>query len=277
MPGEYLDLALSFPYGRPDVEALVAGSDGYWRMDTMGISQGERPLIRVSNDYGTPEGSRPGLYVVARQHAGEVSGSWVLDGFLREIQMLGAEAPLIWAVPLTNIDGIEQGDYGKDNFPYDLNRAWGRPPMRHETLVFQNDMQRWVTRCRPVLGIDFHAPGACETAGIYTYAPDPALDRAAYNAVIPWIEEVEAALGPEYAAESFARVARYPSRWETPNFRKYGWPNLGVPCMTFENPYAMIQDRTLTREDYREAGARIARAIAKVMAAEFYSVGEDNV
>lgn len=265
MRGATLDVATAYPYGRPELEALVDASDGYWRMDTIGVSQGERPLIRVSNDYGTPESRRPGLYVMARQHAGEVSGSWVLDGFLRAMQSMGAEAPLVWAVPLTNIDGIEQGDYGKDNFPYDLNRAWGQPPMRHETLVFQNDMQRWVTRCRPMLGIDFHAPGACETAGIYTYVPDPEVDRAAYNAIVRWVEEVEASLEADYAAESFARVARYPSRWETPSFRKYGWPNLGVPCITFENPYAMINGRTLTREAYREAGGRIARAIARVI------------
>jgi hypothetical protein len=271
MSGAYLDVATCYPYGRPELAALVAESDGYWRADTIGVSQGGRPLIRVSNDYGAPEGRRPGLYVVARQHAAEVSGSWVLDGFLREIQAMdasrgGATVPLVWAVPLTNIDGIEQGDYGKDNFPYDLNRAWGRPPMRHETLVFQNDVQRWVTRCRPLLGIDFHAPGACETSGIYTYVPDFEVDRAAYNAVMPWVSEVAAALGGDYAAESFARVARYPSRWETPSFRNYGWPSLGVPCITFENPYAMINGRALTQEAYRDAGARIARAIVKVMA-----------
>jgi hypothetical protein len=267
-PSTYVDIAFCYPYGRSELQALIAESEGYWRKDTIGVSQGGRPLIRISNDYGAPEGRRPGLYLVARQHAGEVPGSWVLDGFLREIQTMGARAPLIWAVPLTNIDGIEQGDYGKDNFPYDLNRAWGHPPMRHETLVFQNDMQRWVTRCKPALGIDFHAPGACETSGIYTYVPDLEEDRAAYNAVMPWVAEVESALAGSYAAESFARVARYPSRWETPSFRNYGWPNLGVPCITFENPYALIDGRVLTREAYREAGARMARAIARVIVSE---------
>jgi hypothetical protein len=265
MPRSVLDVATCYPYGRPELQALIAESDGYWRTDTIGVSQGERPLIRISNDYGAPEGRRPGLYLVARQHAGEVPGSWVLDGFLRELQAMDARAPLVWAVPLTNLDGIEQGDYGKDNFPYDLNRAWGHPPMRHETLVFQNDMQRWVMRCNPMLGIDFHAPGACETSGIYAYVPDLEADRAAYNAVMPWAAEVESALSGSYAAESFARMARYPSRWETPSFRMYGWPKLGVPCITFENPYAMINNRMLTREAYREAGARIARAVTRVI------------
>jgi hypothetical protein len=159
-PEPFVDVAYCYPYGRSDVDTLLSETDGYWRADTIGVSQEGRPLIRLSNSYGEVDSNRPGLYLLARQHSGETSGSWVLDGFLRHTASLGDSAPLIWSVPLANIDGVERGDYGKDNFPYDLNRAWGTPPMRHEVLVFQRDMQRWKERCRPVLGIDFHAPGA---------------------------------------------------------------------------------------------------------------------
>jgi hypothetical protein len=260
-PEHYLDLAYCYPYGMDEVRSLREEIDGYWHQDTIGVSQSARPLVRLSNSYGEEGGDRPGLYLLARQHAGEVSGSWVLDGFLRHIAALGADAPLVWAVPLTNIDGIEQGDYGKDNFPYDLNRAWGRPPMRHEVLVFQNDMRRWRDRCKPVLGIDFHAPGACETSGVYAYIPDPNVDRVAHDMMRVWSDHTREALSPKYAAEDFARVARYPSRWETPSFRVYGWHQLGVPCITYENPYAMVGDRVLTIADYREIGAQIAKGV----------------
>ncbi|MGC9347558.1 MAG: hypothetical protein ACP5JG_05415 [Anaerolineae bacterium] len=260
-PEDYLDIAYCYPYGMDEIELLLEETDGYWRPDTIGASQSARPLVRLSNSYGEENGQRPGLYLLARQHAGEVSGSWVLDGFLRHIATLGDDAPLVWAVPLTNIDGVEQGDYGKDNFPYDLNRAWGRPPMRHEVLVFQNDMRRWRDRCKPVLGIDFHAPGACESSGVYAYIPDPNVDRAAHDVVKSWSDRTQATLSPKYAAEDFARVARYPSRWETPSFRSYGWYQLGVPCITYENPYAMVGDHVLTIEDYREIGARIAKGV----------------
>jgi hypothetical protein len=263
-PEDHLDVAYCYPYGMDEVRAFVSEAGKPWRMDTIGVSQGARPLIRLSNNYGRVldegETGRPGLYVTARQHSGETPGSWVLDGFLRHIAALGDDAPLVWAVPLTNIDGVEGGDYGKDNFPYDLNRAWGRPPMRHETLVFQQDMRRWRSRCRPMVGIDFHAPGACETSGVYTYVPDPETDRAAHEVMLTWANWAADALG-DYAAETFARVARYPSRWETPSFRSYGWSSLGVPCITFETPYALVGDHPLTQADYREIGARIARGV----------------
>ena len=41
------------------------------------------------------------------------------------------------------LDDVLSGAYGKDPFPHDLNRAWGDPPMRHETLVMRHDIRRW--------------------------------------------------------------------------------------------------------------------------------------
>jgi hypothetical protein len=258
-----IDVAYCYPYGRPDVEALIADTDGYWRADTIGVSQGGRPLLRLSNEYGQIGSERPGLYLMARQHSGETPGSWVLDGFLRHIASLGSEAPLVWSVPLTNIDGVEGGDYGKDNYPYDLNRAWGRPPMRHEVLIYQRDMQRWAARCRPALAIDFHAPGACETSGIYCYLADPARYPQFYQEALSWTTTIKRALTGQYAAKTFERVADYPSRWETPRFSTYCWEQLGVCGLGIETPYASVGDLVLTREGYREAGARIAQGIVE--------------
>jgi hypothetical protein len=271
-PDQTLDVAYCYPYGMEQIEALVDANHGTWHINTIGVSQSARPLIRLSNSYGSPDGSQLGLYLMARQHSGETPGSWVLDGFLRAIADLGDNAPLVWAVPLSNIDGIEGGDYGKDNFPYDLNRAWGRPPMRHEVAVIQRDMARWCSRCRPVLAIDFHAPGASETGGVYAYVPDPDVDRGAYDAVMRWADWTGDALTSEYAAEDFARVARYPSRWETPSFRGYAWSQIGVPCITYENPYAMAHECVLTQEDYREIGWRICRGVLRGIGCLYESV-----
>ncbi len=267
-PVHQMDVAYCYPYGMDEVRDLVAKTGDVYTMDTIGVSQGARPLVRLSNDYGKEGGQRLGLYLMARQHSGETPGSWVLDGFLRAMAARGGEAPLIWAVPLANIDGVEGGDYGKDNFPYDLNRAWGRPPMRHEISVLQRDVWRWRSRCHPVLAIDFHAPGACEAGGVYVYIPDPDTDRGAHEMMLDWAAWAGDALTPRYAAESFARVARYPSRWETPSFRDYLWTQLGVPCITFETPYALAGERVLTQTDYREIGQHIAEGVMRGLEAK---------
>ena len=148
-PTPAVDIAFCYPYGRDEIDQLLQKSRGYWHRDAIGLSQQGRTIARLSNDYGKPGGRRPGVYLVARQHSGETPGSWVLDGLLQHLSRDSAHAPVTWAVPLTNIDGVIHGDYGKDNFPYDLNRAWGSPPMRHETRVMQQDIRRWKERCRP--------------------------------------------------------------------------------------------------------------------------------
>jgi len=260
-PETFVDVAYCYPYGRPELETLLSETNGYWQADTIGISQGGRPLIRLSNDYGEIGSDRPGLYLIARQHSGESPGSWVLDGFLRHIASTADKTPLVWTIPLTNIDGVECGDYGKDNFPYDLNRAWGSPPMRHEVLVFQRDIQRWKQRCRPALAIDFHAPGACEKAGIYCFIADQEKYPERHQATSKWASAIGSALVPEYAATPFYRVANYKSRWETPNFSSYCWLSHRIAGITIENPYAMVNDLVLTRERYQEAGERIALCI----------------
>lgn len=260
IPADHADLALCYPYGMSEVDTLVRESNGYWRADTIGVSQAGRPLVRLSNDYGQPDGTRPGLYFIARQHSGETPGSWVLDGLLREIASLGEKAPLVWAIPLTNIDGVEQGDYGKDNFPYDLNRAWGSPPMRHEVMVFQGDMNRWRKRCRPALALDFHAPSLCEIDGIYAFLPTPRLYQGLSETASSWAEQMARSLTPQYASTSFCRVGNYASRWETPTFTSY-IARLGICGFTLETAYGAAAGGVLTCQDYRQMGGRIAQAI----------------
>ena len=183
----------------------------------------------------------------------------MLDGLLEGISRSKAANWCVWAIPFAHLDGVLDGDYGKDPFPYDLNRAWGTPPMRHETLVLQRDMQRWAARCRPELLLDLHAPGACQTAGIYTYTTPGESDDARDNQA--WVNVLQQALGAEFAAESFARTATYPSRWTTPTAKDYAQQAFGCAAITIETPYALCGDTVMAPKQYREAGRRLAHGI----------------
>jgi len=262
-PQDRADVAFCYPYGRPELDALVGETGGYWRADTIGLSQGGRPLIRLSNGAGEEGGERAGLYIVARQHSGETPGTWLLDGMLRHFASVGEEAPLVWAVPLTNIDGIEQGDYGKDNFPYDVNRAWGQPPMRHETLVFQRDMGRWAGRCRAAFGLDLHGPGGAEAEGIYAHVCRGTSERARVRIVGEWAEALGRAVGTQYASENFARTAEWGERWSTPTFGTFCWNGLGIPGLCIEVPYTICGETLMTREAYRDAGTKMAAGLVE--------------
>ncbi len=257
---DWLDVALCYPYGRDEVAALRSRCGGACAEDTIGVSHASRPIARLANDYGQEGGERPGVYCIARQHSGEVSGSWALDGFLERTAELGPAAPLVWAVPLSNIDGVEQGDYGKDNYPYDLNRAW-EPLMRHETLVISKDILRWRQRCRPVVVLDWHAPGGTESDGIYVFGPHPDRVPDLLTAAEPWLAALAEALGP-LGAERFSLFVNYRSRWETLSLGRWVRERLELLSLTFEVSYAMSREGVLTRERYQQAGRLLADAVA---------------
>jgi hypothetical protein len=262
-PASFVDVAFCYPYGRPEVEALIADSKEYWKSQTIGLSQSGRHLTRLANLYGksTDAVKKTGVYLIARQHSGETSASWVLDGFMRYCAEQRVNDILIWCVPLANIDGVEQGDYGKDNFPWDINRAWGKPPMRHETLVFQRDVSLWQSQCNPTLAVDFHSPGACEDDGIYTFSSVPEkLDDASLALQVRWLGAARGALGA-YASESFTRVVRYASRWETPTASQFFETIPGVSGIIFEVSYQSAGKQIFTIEHYQAAGRALAKGI----------------
>ncbi|MCA9440578.1 MAG: hypothetical protein KC964_07215 [Candidatus Omnitrophica bacterium] len=269
-PETHLDVAACYPYGVPDVQRLVEESEGFYHLDEIGVSQQGRPIVRLSNDPGEPDGKRPGLYLMSRQHSGETPGSWVLDGMLRFFATRGDAAPLIWCTPLANIDGVENGDYGKDPFPHDLNRAWGQPPMRHEVIVLQDDARLWRKRCDPKLFLDLHAPGYSEDTGFYAFGyredkltPEQIPIQQSYNEVF------EKAL-KHRNTESFLRYADYPKRWDpkdgSPIFSAdYFLRKIGVMALSVECTYAFGGEKLYAIEDYREVGAEMGQAILEVL------------
>ncbi|MDP6124829.1 MAG: M14 family zinc carboxypeptidase, partial [Candidatus Latescibacteria bacterium] len=263
VPAPYeIEVAWCFPYGPESVDALISDCNGYWKVDSIGVSQAGRAMRRLSNSYGETDPDRPGVFCTAQQHSGETSGAWVLDGFLRRIAEISDDAPLIWAIPTANIDGVVDGDYGKDPFPHDLNRAWGQPPMRHETLVMQQDIRRWMERCRPSLAIDFHAPGACENSGAYLFLPRKDVDEEQKRVARIWAERLGSWLPDEIRADPFSIVPDYPSRWPGGAIGGYLAGVHGVCGMTIETPYSMVGDHVLTRTDYQNAGASLADGLA---------------
>lgn len=265
-PATRTEVAFCYPYGTDELRILMARSKGYWREESIGLTQNGHVMTRLDNrimDAGDLAGRPRGLYLLARQHAGETPGSWVMDGMLDGFSRGRAGNKwCIWAVPFANMDGVLAGDYGKDPFPYDLNRAWGSPPMRHETLVLQRDMRRWADRCRPELVLDLHAPGACEHGGMYLFKADsPSGKQESDRNQQTWINLFDKALGADFVADPFARVATHGSRWDTPRVTNFVRDTLDCTALSMEIPYGFCGDTVMTPKQYREAGRRLARAI----------------
>lgn len=262
-PVEPHEFALCMPYTYDELATALEHCKGYWTSSDIGLTQGGKVLQRLSNDIlkGCKACPNPhGLYILARQHAGETPGSWVLDGMLEAFSRAKPVNWCVWIVPFANLDDVLSGSYGKDPFPHDLNRAWGDPPMRHETLVMRHDIRRWAQRCKPELVLDLHAPGASENDGVYAYSQKNGTPESE-KANQAWLNLFAQALAPDYAAETFARVADYPSRWPQPWLGDFVRDAIGTAAVSLETPYCAIRDTVLLQKHYREIGQRLARAI----------------
>ena len=257
------EFAFCYPYALSDLEVTRATYGEYWKLDAVGVTARGRRLPRLANAYGTPDSDVPGLYLLARQHAGETPGSYVLDGLLRRAaETVDPADLLIWTAPLANLDGVLEGDYGKDPFPHDLNRAWTIPPMRHEILVLQRDMARWSRRCKPTLVVDLHAPGATECEGAYFFLPRAVRPAAHVEASRAVVESLLSALPPTLVHPDPARQPNYPSRWDAEaTLTTYVWEVFGIPSVSMETPYSSSRGLVLTRAEYRRLGARLLDGI----------------
>ncbi|MFA6102154.1 MAG: M14 family zinc carboxypeptidase [Victivallaceae bacterium] len=261
-----MDFAFCFPYGVPEMDEVVEKSKGYLKKDIIGISPEGRDIVRISNNYGDESAKKPGLYLVARQHSGETSGSWVLHGFLERLAESNTQNMTVWCLPLTNIDGVEKGYYGKDNFPTDINRAWGVPPMRYENLVFQRDIERWANRSQPLLALDFHSPGGSENEGVYCFLPKN--DKETSDKMSSeWSERFKKSIPSEFTSDQFGKVANYASRWESPSFSYYKFMNrfYKIPALSFEFPYSRSRERILEIKNYLEIGAAMADTVLETL------------
>lgn len=253
-PGEIFEMALCYPYRLADLEELLKDTAGFWRCDELGASGDGRAVIRLSNTYGDPAIPRKSVFLLARQHAMETSGAWVLDGVLRRLAEQEAAFP-IWCVPLADIDKVERGEYGKDSFPQDMNRAWGpNAPMRRETKLISQDLKQWQTRISAdgSLVIDFHSPGVDEH-GVYAFANfDPASWMVA--------AELPKRLSGYISTDFFLKAAyKATSAWgDSWNLAEFCRNKLNIDELSIEISYFEAGDKILEVKDYQHIGKIIA-------------------
>lgn len=254
--------ALCYPYGPESLETTLAELGGAWERSPIGVTGQGRELtrLRLARADARPEA---GLYLMARQHAGETPGSWVLDGVLR---FLASNQPAaqgfragvdIWVVPFVDLDGVVNGDYGKDAFPWDFNRAWEQLPQRPEVQAIQRDLMRFAQLADRRLVIDLHAPGH-STPDLYVQLPREQRPILQQQAALRFAE-LMASHWPELEAASLSRPTRYPSRWNAlSTLGSWVWDHLErTPEVTIETSYQSLAGRPLDPDGYREIGRRL--------------------
>lgn len=255
-PSERVAVAFCYPYGL-DHFRLAVDEARLPAPDIIGVTGEGRPLPRLR----LSRRGEYGVYIMARQHAGETPGSWVLDGIMRSLAAdQGADW---WIVPFVDLDGVENGDYGKDAHPWDFNRAWEQMPMRPEVLSIQADLRRFAARNSKRLVIDLHAPGHAED-GLWVFMPRS--HRPPEQCAVS--ESFVSALASEFAEVEPSKLRRetnYPSRWGIDaTATSWAWDHLDrTPAVSIETSYQSLAGKRLDIDGYREIGCRLVSVIGR--------------
>ncbi|MCQ2432866.1 MAG: hypothetical protein MJ175_09725, partial [Clostridia bacterium] len=162
-----MEFAFCYPYTSDDFEETI---NGIGQTSTIGYTNHGRPIIRSIS--GEPAKEQPGIYVIARQHSGEVTGSYGMDGIVKRISSTCPKGS-VWCVPFADTDGVYEGLYGKDQIAGDFNRSWsGFFVSRTETAALVSDIFRFRETTDATWVIDLHSPGHDETKSYFVTSFD---------------------------------------------------------------------------------------------------------
>jgi len=263
--GGTVEAAICYPYQPADLAATLSELDGAFQAESIGLTLAGRPMTRVFNRLPTPK--TPGVLLTARHHAGEVPGSWVLDGLLRHVAARPGLRERIawWAIPFVDLDDVAEGSYGKDPFPHDCNRSYGPAgPRRPEGAAVAADARRLQAACGRMFFADLHAPAHAERANyvpVRGWEPDSPVNPIGHE-----FAERFAAATPEDIRSPEAFITPRPgSNAIYPGQPSSRWVSegLGVDAVCLEISYQGNAACDYTVADYHRLGAALAETIAE--------------
>ena len=258
-PAPSTEIAFCYPYGNEELDTLVRKSRGNWQDETIGLSSRGRPLRRLGNDHANLPGSAPGIYIVARAHAGETPGSWVLDGLLDRLSREKKLSARVRAVPLLSCDAIDRGAFRSGDLHLDPETTWTAPSPSRERSVVMNDMKGWAQMCKPQLVLNLRSPGGTDAEGVVAVLPDPDADAEVHGEAKAWANSIANIMSPDYAATECVRV--HPELHAQGTLMSFARTDLGACGLTFLVPYAQCSNTLMNQKQYRDVGRTIAKGL----------------
>jgi hypothetical protein len=208
----------------------------------------------------------PKVIVTARQHACESSGSFVMEGMLNFWAKL-PESPSFLAIPFMDMDGVANGDQGKNRQPHDHNRDYQPPHLYSESKALVD----YITGLQQTFVLlDLHCPyiknDINETAYLVgSRIPEMALKQKAF------CQQLEhCAAGLPFTADNLFEYGR---GWNTASNYLQGkslsaWTEAQAHCelsVTVEIPYANAEGTRINPDRLRKFGASLAAALQTTM------------
>ncbi|HUV06079.1 MAG TPA: M14 family zinc carboxypeptidase, partial [Spirochaetia bacterium] len=273
-------IAFSFPYTFSNLESFLrgAGDGSPISLDSIGKTAEGRdfPMMIVGDQ---AERNQSCCIVTARHHAGEVSGSYVLEGMIdayltgREEQ--GLSRLLLLVFPFVDLDGVESGRYGKDRPPVDFNRDWTAEPEHQEIRLIQRRIKEYAQRHKLLFYADLHAP---QPGGTTYIVPARAASSSSDNYRRLW--EFANAFEENVSGVSTCRVEDLDPdaiNWGGEHYQhnsvQYHAREYGIPALCLETTYHYDSDlKLLNPTVWRQVG----RCFGRTVFDGFYLQKEDS-
>ncbi|CAG7646407.1 hypothetical protein PAESOLCIP111_05161 [Paenibacillus solanacearum] len=154
---EKIFFSFSMPYQLHHFESFYSRFESHpqVRRKVLTISEQLRPVPLLLAGNGAHDRH---IVFTCRHHACESTPSYLLEGllgyYLEQPKSTVLDNYLIHYVPFVDIDGVENGDQGKNRAPHDHNRDYIDSPIYRSTAAIVN----YVEPLRLLVGIDFHGP-----------------------------------------------------------------------------------------------------------------------
>ena len=274
-PGEVW-FCQGLPYLQQDWERFTAEFSGHpaATFSTLCRSRKGRNVELLEVCEGTPPLT---VVLTARHHCQEMSASMVMEGILRQVFADDENGRdfrrkiRLFVVPFTDKDGVEDGDQGKGRAPRDHGRDYAGKHIYPETAAIRSLIERE----KPFLVMDLHAPWIF---GLHN--ENPYLVENRNQRFFPEVERFAGLMeseAPACAPFLASDTLHWGTGWNTEaNYDgKSGIGsglNLTTACgqypfirlaVTMEIPFANFREKTVTKAEFLQYGAALARTILR--------------
>jgi len=253
--------AVTIPYVQSDLDAFLKKNANNPHLKSTVLTKSRNGRNVTLLQIGKPGPQVKPMIVTGRHHAAETIASYVLEGFLQEAMSesdFGKEfrqKHVLYAVPLVDRDGVEEGDQGKNRRPHDHNRDYGEESIYPEVQAIKKLDSQHDFR----FALDFHCPTLVmpDHQVMYFVGPKhhPQLNFQNVSEFAGWIKK-----GLPKTAPSGPHVWLRPTSKPAPmNSNYFGFKQGTVMAATLEIPFSP-PGKTMDPASCRQYGKTILGA-----------------
>ncbi len=268
--------SMGFPYTKTNFDSFMANytSHPWIQLDTLCCLKSGHivPMVHIKKNQN-PRGK---IILTARHHACEMMVNYAIEGFITSLIQTDKYGWLtqnfeILIIPFVDLDGVENGDQGKNRIPRDHNRDYSGESIYETTKAIRAFVPEWA-KDDLWLALDMHCPGLVGKGHELLYlvgskAPIIAQEEAKFASIL----QETTANGLSFRASS---LLPFGSSWNVAISERQGdsfrtWVQNNVQrvklATTLEIPYANNEGQRVSVENLQLFGSDLAEAMERYL------------